>query len=93
MNGWIDCKDHLPEPEVDVEVWLVKSYCKQGVATAGRFPDFKESDEPDGLVWMGWENEEPFRINWIITHWRPMRGPNQCMPPTTVDELKEVRRG
>ncbi|BBP82427.1 hypothetical protein PHLH8_20690 [Pseudomonas sp. Pc102] len=77
MNGWIDCRERLPEPEVDVEVWLVKNLSKQGVATAGRFADFNNSDEPDGLVWMGWENEEPFRSDWQVTHWRPLLRPHR----------------
>lgn len=74
MNGWIDCRERLPEPEVDVEVWLEKGSGKAGVVTAGLFYDGLDSDR---LKWMGWENEEPFRSTWQVTHWRPLLGPHR----------------
>jgi len=71
MSEWISVEDRLPDLETDVLVWLVKSYCKKAVATAGLFYDVG-SAEPE---WMGWESEEPFRHGWKVTHWMPLPEP------------------
>jgi len=72
QTQWISVEERLPEVETDVLAWVVKGGGKRGVATAGLFFDVGVSTEP---VWMGWEQEEPFRNGWKVTHWMPLPSP------------------
>lgn len=68
MSKWTDCNEQLPPIEEEVLVWLKKSSCKQAPVSAGLFVD-GDSHAP---VWMGFENEEPFKSTWQVTHWMPL---------------------